>query len=657
MCMAIRIVIVVVACLQLTGWAFAQDLPRSDNQAFQSAMAKAVRNAANRFLPSVVNVEIIGAVGLTKGEVEQDAPTSGLIIDTAGYVLASSIVVRRPSATILVVLPDGSRHAAKVVARDHRRNLVLLKVETDKELQAVELPSEFATKIGATTIAVGRYGSNVVPLVSRGVLSAVDRLDGIALQTDARVSPSFYGGPLIDLRGNLLGVLIPGVAPGGAPDETSWYDSGIAFAIPADVIRKKLERLKSGEDISRGLMGVVPKTRDPLQEGTELAAVRTRSPAETAGLKPGDKITSLDGRPVKRFQQIKQILGRFDAGETIALEYERKGTSKVVDIELIDSIPPLTPQRLGLILAEAGTDEQDSDDDVDTTQIVVGEVLPNGPSDGTLESGDVILSINGSQVDEIQTARRMMISAEPEKEVRLIVRREEAEKEVKIQTKNTAGELAITWPTAWEKTSEKEWKLESLKLPDIDNEGAIVFPADDEELGNLGLLVWLMKPGDKNAKEALNAWANLAREHGVVVCAVAASGDARWSPKEIDVASRFAKAALKKAAISESAVAVAAPGILSNDNVGAADSMAMAVAISASETFFGVAVSNETRPPAVRLRENEPDSSLEILLPIGSRNDLPTWGAALEKVGYPILMGNKLDSGRLLQWTRLLQSI
>ncbi len=225
-----------------------------------------------------------------QGEVEQDAPTSGVVIDKSGFILASSIVVRRAAASILVVLPDGSRHAAKVIARDHHRDLVLLKIKTEKELFAIDLSAKVEMRIGQTTIAVGRYGSDASPMVSRGVLSAIERLDGIAIQTDARVSPTFYGGPLIDLYGNVLGILIPAVAEGGAEDATSWYDSGIAFAIPADVIARKIDRLKAGEDVKKGLIGIVAKSQDPYKDVTEIAAVRTRSPAEAAGIKAGDKV-------------------------------------------------------------------------------------------------------------------------------------------------------------------------------------------------------------------------------------------------------------------------------------------------------------------------------------------------------------------------------
>ena len=114
-------------------------IPKADDPEYQIAIAKAVRAAANQVLPSVVTVEIIGTGGIVKGEVEQDAPTSGVVIDKSGFVLASSIVVRRPAANILVVLPDGSRHTAKVIARDHHRDLVLLKIKTEQELVAIDL--------------------------------------------------------------------------------------------------------------------------------------------------------------------------------------------------------------------------------------------------------------------------------------------------------------------------------------------------------------------------------------------------------------------------------------------------------------------------------------------------------------------------------------
>ena len=155
----------------------------------------------------------------------------------------------------------------------------------------------------------------------------------------------------------------------------------------------------------------------------------------------------------------------------------------------------------------------------------------------------------------------------------------------------------------------------------------------------------------------LKSWPEFARQAGVAICAVAAEDNRRWQPKEIEVVAKFAAAVAKKAPIDSSAVAVAAAGALAGGKAESADSMALAVAISQSSTFFGVAVSAETRPPAVRLRENEPSSSLQIMFPIESDDQLPSWAAAIEKAGYPVVRGGQTDELTLLRWVRLLQSI
>lgn len=645
----------------------AQDALHRNDTKYQLAMAKAVRNAANQVLPSVVAIELIGTGGGASGEIEQDAPTSGVVVDDSGFVLASSIVVRRPSASILVVLADGSRHTAKVVARDHHRDLVLLKINAKKPLVAVALPKELDLAVGQTTIAVGRYGSNIDPMVSRGVLSAVERLDGIALQTDARVAPSFYGGPLIDLRGNVLGILIPAVGQGGAEDPTGWYDSGIAFAIPADVIAKKIARLKSGEDIKKGLIGFVSKTKDPYKEGTQIAAVRSRSPAEFSKIKAGDHVLEVEGIRVRRQQEIRQVLGRFDAGEEVRLKLRRDSKEIEAVVTLADSIPPLQPQRLGIIASEqttesSGNEEKqegnEKDEAEEVTEVVVDAILPNSPVDGKLEPGDVITKIANAEIADTESLRRQMMSAQPAEELKIELRRGGEAKEVKITPKSIAGGVTTAFPDAWKADSDDEkWTTQEIKLPDAGNAAAYVAPKPDSTTGRLGLLVLLLSPGQEAPEDILKDWPRLAKKWGVVVCAIAPENTRRWQPKEMEVVANFAAAVLKKAPIDQAAVAIAAAGALHGGEATAADSMALAVAISNSNTFFGVGVSDESRPPAVRLRENEPSSSLQVMFPIKTKDDLPTWSVTLAKTGYPIVLGGDTDGDILLRWVRLLQSI
>ncbi len=635
---------------------------RADDADFRTLMAEAIRAAAGRVLPSVVTIEIIGASGAANGDVEQDAPTSGVIIDDQGFIIGSSIVVRKPSASILIVLPDGTRHAAKVVARDYHRDLVLLKIDTDKPLTAIEFPSELDLRIGETTIAVGRYGFDASPMVSSGVLSGTDRLDGIALQTDARVSPALYGGPLIDLSGNVLGVLIPAVAEGGAEDATSWYDSGIAFAIPSAVLKRKLDRLRRGEDIKKGLIGIIAKSKDPYENETEIAAVRNRSPADAAGIKPGDKVIAVDGKPVRRHQEIRQVLGSFDAGEAIRIKLERDGSEQDVEVTLTDTIPPLEPQRLGLIAIEQQRSDERQPDDKEKSEevksvVVVDSLLPGSAAERSLQVGDIITRIGETELNDIESFRRRMISAEPQQAIKVTYQREGVEGSAEVMPTSIAGKIVRAVPQSWQGAVPDDWSVETFKLPEMSNAAAVISPKKVDDLRQLGLLVLLLNPGEGAPEEVLKKWNQAAPEAGVVVCAIAPENNGRWQPKELDVVSRFAAAVLKKAPIEESAVAVAAAGALAGGKAEAADSMALAVAVSQSNRFFGVAISPETRPPAIRVGENEASASLQVLLPITSSDDLPTWAVPLEQSGYPIVLGGDVDRSTLLSWVRLLQAI
>lgn len=626
----------------------------ADDLAYREALATAVRTAAQRVLPSIVTIEIIAAGGSPGGEVEQDAPTSGVIVDPAGYVLASSLVVRQPAASRLVVLPDGSRHPARVVARDYHRDLVLLKIENAPPLMALALAGNPELPLGATTVAVGRYGTDAAPLISRGVLSARGRLDGIALQTDARISPAFYGGPLIDLYGNVLGILIPAVGQAGAADSTGWYDSGIAFAIPSEVIRDKLQRLKAGQDIHPGLIGIVPKSRDPIAAGTQVAAVRKRSPAEAAGIQAGDEVVEIDGVTVRRHQGIKQVLGRLDAGDQVRLKLRRDGTEIIVEPTLAQTIPPLRAQQLGLLAADrrtgAGPDA--------TAEVEIIGLVPNFPAAQDLRIGDVIERLGDTAIESAEGLRQQLVSAQPESPLSLLVRRGDQRQTFTVTPRSIAGEFNAELPEPWSSVDaeEPDWKIEALKLPEAGNLAAQLSPPTTSDRQRLGLLILLVAPGQGDPNAVLQGWAEPARSAGVAVCAIAPEDADRWQPKELEVIANFAAAMRKQAAVDPLAVAVAAAGVL-DGQPSAADSMALAVAISQSSTFFGVAVSPDTRAPAIRLSENEPATFLQILVPAGSPDELPPWSSALEQAGYPIIRGANLTRHQLLHWVRLLQAL
>ncbi len=604
----------------LLAFAFTLSIGRlpAEDLAWQREFAKATRAAAEQALPSIVMIEIIGTVQTAgsnsqgQNEVAGDAPTSGVVVDVdvdakTAFVIASSVVAAKPAASLLVVTPTGDRRTATVVAKDEHRDLVLLKVKLNDgdDLTPAVLASQSLT-VGQTTVAVGRYGGAADPMVSTGILSATGRLDGIALQTDARVSASFYGGALVDLYGNVLGVIIPQVAEGGAESPTDWYDSGVAFAIPADVIAKKLDRLKDGKNIQKGLIGIVSKSKDPMDATTEISAVRTRSPAEDAGIMAGDIVTSVGDIAVRRHQEIKQALGSYDAGEVVQIAINRDGKPVTVDVTLAESIPPLQPQRLGVVVGEASREGA-----------VIAAIVPGSPADGKLNDGDLILQIDDAKIDSKAALRSQLIAAEPDVELAVTISRADETSTIKITPATIGGELQTGYPKAWTDAAGGggQWPIADIKLPESANVAAYVGPKpDDESAAGLGLLVLLVAPGDGEPKAILKKWQVAATDTGTVVVAIAPEDNAKWQSKELETIANFAAAMLKKAPIDPASVAVAAAGALSNQKATAADSMALAAAISQSKTFFGVAVSGETRPPGIRLRENEASSSLELLM-------------------------------------------
>ena len=161
--------------------------------------------------------------------------------------------------------------------------LVLLKVDAGQPLPLPEATPEKDIQVGWWAIALGRAFDVSQPNISVGIVSAVDRLSGRAVQTDAKVSPTNYGGPLVDIRGRVMGVLSP-LSPqkSGEVSGVEWYDSGIGFAVPLEHINQILPRWKEG-DLKPGLVGVSLKAGDVYADAPVIAAAgQTRPPTRPA---------------------------------------------------------------------------------------------------------------------------------------------------------------------------------------------------------------------------------------------------------------------------------------------------------------------------------------------------------------------------------------
>jgi len=324
----------------MLAWCMLASPPAGADDELDARRHAAFVAAVERVAPSVVRIETVGGREQVEGMLVGPGPTTGLAVDPAGYVVTSAINFVNDPTSILVRLPDGTRKPAKRIATDHARRIVLLKIEPDRPLPTCEIAPQSSMRVGQWAIAVGRTFREDRPNMAVGILSATDRVWGKALQTDAAVSPNNYGGPLIDVTGRVMGVLVP-LSPesGDAIAGVEWYDSGIGFAVPAEHVMQVLPRLKQGEDLFPGRLGVALQSENLYADEAVVKSCAPKSPAEAAGLKPGDRLAALNGRPIRRGADLLIELGRRYAGDAVQVAFLRGG-KRMECKAVLDRLPP-----------------------------------------------------------------------------------------------------------------------------------------------------------------------------------------------------------------------------------------------------------------------------------------------------------------------------
>lgn len=250
----------------------------------------------------------------------EDAPTTGLVIDADGWVLTSTFNLGKRPKFVKVRLADGREFPATVTARDHSRGIALLKIPA-KDLPVPEIADPAEARVGQWTLALGRSFGGKLPSVQYGILSAKERIMGRALQTDCALSPANYGGPLIDIGGRVLAINVP-LSPDGDVIETGLYDSGIGFAVPVADVTRRLDRLKKGEDLHPGFLGVLFEADKG--GGAEIKDVVKDGPAAKGGLQKGDLVTHVAGAAVDSTYKFRYEIGKRLAGDTVELTVKRK---------------------------------------------------------------------------------------------------------------------------------------------------------------------------------------------------------------------------------------------------------------------------------------------------------------------------------------------
>ncbi|MCA1656855.1 MAG: trypsin-like peptidase domain-containing protein, partial [Actinobacteria bacterium] len=274
--------------------------------------------------PATVAIQASGRQGVGQG--------TGVIINADGEVLTNAHVVEGATAVRVTLQGESQSRQATVVGADSGNDVALLKIQGASGLKTGDLGSSAAVRVGDDVVAVGNaLGLRGDPTVTRGIVSALNRsLDTLTgmIQTDAAINPGNSGGPLVNNRGQVIGINTAVAGQGG---------QNIGFAIPIDTAKTILDGLRSGQAARPvGYLGV--SSRNPLDNsrGAEVVDVLPGGPAEAAGVQVGDRIVEVSGKEVVGSAELGGILRSLSPGTKVQLKVNRGGSTQTLTATLVE---------------------------------------------------------------------------------------------------------------------------------------------------------------------------------------------------------------------------------------------------------------------------------------------------------------------------------
>jgi serine protease Do len=374
-----------------------------------------------------------GGFGNNIPERRQQGIGSGFIMNSDGYILTNNHVVE-DADKIKVKLANGKEFDGKIIGRDPKTDLALIKIKDSSDLQPLKLGNSDDLKVGSWVLAVGSpFG--LEQTVTAGIVSAKGRVIGSGpydnfIQTDASINPGNSGGPLINMQGEVVGINTAIIASG----------QGIGFAIPINMAREIAPQLQKRGHVTRGMLGVTvqditPELAKSLNLGATKGALVSQAlpgePADKAGIKQGDVIVNFDGRKVENSKDLPRIVAATPIGKEVAVTVLRDGKeiklqAKIGEMEeeksagrktpshpvLGVSVQNLTPQ----IARELGLKQ--------TAGVAVTAVEPGSPAeDAGVQPGDVIGSVNRKSVKNVDEFVRALEKAKKGESILLLVQR------------------------------------------------------------------------------------------------------------------------------------------------------------------------------------------------------------------------------------------
>lgn len=399
------------------------------------------RGAIPNFTPPTSLAPLVKAVRAgvvnisTRNEGTSRSLGSGFVINPDGLVVTNNHVVER-AQTISVRLADGRELDAEVVGRDPATDLALLKLGGAAGLACVNLGDSDLLEVGDWVVAIGNpFGLDTS--VTHGIISARERVIGVGpfddfIQTNATINPGNSGGPLFDLRGDVVGVTTAIMSQG----------QGIGFAVPINLVKDLLPNLLDNGRPERGWLGVnVQEIVEGQHRSAVVVDVFQDSPAAKAGVKPGDRVISVGGKPVERYQHLLRRIALLAPGTSVKLGLLRGTRMLEVSPELaqrpaaeamramaaggrIDALGLAVRELEPVVAKQLGVDRA----------LRVEVVVPGGAAEaGGLGRGDLVLEVNRTPVGTLKELDAALAEEEPGAPVLLKYKRGDSSRYVALR--------------------------------------------------------------------------------------------------------------------------------------------------------------------------------------------------------------------------------
>ncbi|MFR4115099.1 MAG: Do family serine endopeptidase [Alphaproteobacteria bacterium] len=379
---------------------------------------------AEKLTPSVVNISSFSQSETENSEGNtplSESLGSGFIIDGNGYIITNNHVVDK-AESISVTLSDNIKTEARVIGKDPKTDLALIKIETKRPLNAVKFGDSDKIRVGDWVLAIGNpfgLGSSV----TAGIVSAKSRdiesgpYDSF-IQTDASINQGNSGGPMFNLQGEVIGI-------SSAIFSTTGASQGVGFAIPANLAGWVISQLKEHGEVKRGWIGIKiqPNTSEiadslgiSANQGVVVSGVTEQGPAQKAGLQAGDIVLSFNRQPIDNTKNLSRLIAETKIGTPAPIEIWRSGQKQTLTVP-IELMPEETPLSAAKETASDAAETPDNGESLNiigftvkeispelaeryklapsTSGVVVTDILPNSDASRKgIKIGDIIVKID-----------------------------------------------------------------------------------------------------------------------------------------------------------------------------------------------------------------------------------------------------------------------